>query len=508
MFRLLLFLALFVGAYYASAAPAAERPARVRAEHQPRADRGDGTFRNPVLAGHYHDPTVVRVGSDYYLTHCPDLVIWHSRDLVNWRPIGKVNHALTGDIWAPELIHRDGTFSLYLPVRLTREGAVLRFTNVVLTATDPAGPWSEPVDLKLGGIDPGHVAGPDGSRWLYVNQGRVVPLSADGLRVTAESRRVYAGWPIPDDWIVECHCLESPKLFRRGDWFYLVSAQGGTAGPSTSHMVVVARSQSPTGPWENDPHSPLLRTARREESWWSQGHGTILDAPDGSWWMLYHAIPHGRRSLGRATLLLPITWTADGWPRVPEGVQADSILRKPPGGDVGHGLPLSDDFTSSVPGLQWRGGTEVVRSGEGELVLRGRGSSLHEAARISLTPVNPSYEVTVELELAGAAEAGLALTGAEGVNSHTAVALRAQGAATSYIRSRGERGTMPFEGGRAHLRIRNVDQDVALFVSRDGAAWHKFDWGSEVSGLGVIRVALYATAGGEARFRRFRYRGL
>lgn len=213
-----------------------DRAALVRAEAQPIADRGDGTFRNPVLPGHYHDPSVVRVGADYYLTHCPDLVIWHSRDLVNWRPIGRVNHTIKGDIWAPEFIHHAGLFYLYLPVRLGGDGTTLKFTNVVLTAKDPAGPWSAPVDLNLPGIDPGHIVGTDGTRWLYVNQGRVIQLTPDGLATIGEQRKVYDGWPIPDDWITECHCLESPKLFRRGEWFYLVSAQGGTVGPSTRHI--------------------------------------------------------------------------------------------------------------------------------------------------------------------------------------------------------------------------------------------------------------------------------
>lgn len=504
----LLLLAALTGIGPALAGVPDARPAQVRAEHQPRADRGDGTYRNPILSGHYHDPTVVRVGADYYLTHCPDLILWHSRDLVNWRPLGKVNHALAGDIWAPELVHQAGRFYLYLPVRLTTAGSSLRFTNVALTAQDPSGPWTAPVDLQLGGIDPGHVVAPDGSRWLYVNQGRAAPLATDGLRLAGEPRKIYDGWPIPEDWIVECHCLESPKFFRRGEWYYLVSAQGGTAGPSTSHMVAVARSRTATGPWENDPRSPLLRTASRDEPWWSQGHGTILDAVDGSWWMIYHAVAHGRRDLGRSTLLLPITWTADGWPRIPEGIRPDSVLRKPPGDDVGHGLPLSDDFSAATPGLQWRVGTAVVRTGAGELVLRGNGTAPADAARVSLAPVNASFELSVEVELAGATEAGLALTGSEGNFGTTGAALRANGTAIAHIRGRGERGALPVGGTRAHLRIRNVNQDVALFVSADGVVWRKFAWGSEISGHGVIRVALYAAGAGDARFRRFSYRGL
>ncbi len=508
MLRLVLLFQFLASVFAADFTTAArDRVGRVQTENQPRADLGDGTFRNPVLAGHYHDPSVVRVGADYYLTHCPDLIIWHSRDLVNWRPIGRVNHNLKGDIWAAELIHHGGLFYLYLPVRLGGDGVTLKFTNVVLTAKNPAGPWSAPVDLNLPGIDPGHVVGADGTRWLYVNQGRVVPLTPDGLTTAGPQRKVYDGWPIPENWIVECHCLESPKLFRRGDWFYMVSAQGGTVGPSTSHMVIVARSKSPTGPWENDPRSPLLRTAARTEPWWSQGHGTLIDAPDGSWWMLYHAIENGRRNLGRETLLLPIEWTSDGWPRVPATARPESILRKPAGDAVAHGLPLSDDFSLPTLGLQWRGAENVAHAGRGELILRARGNSATDASRVSLAPVNASFEITVEVELAGATEAGLAITGPAGTHPLTAVAIR-PATATSYVRGRGERGEMPFAAKRAILRIRNVDQDVALYVSPDGAAWQKFPWGSEVSGNGVLRISLYAFGSGEARFRNFKYHGL
>lgn len=129
-----------------------------------------------------------------------------------------------------------------------------------------------------------------------------------------------------------------------------------------------------------------------------------------------------------------------------------------------------DNFVANDLGLQWRGASDVARVGGGEL--------------------------------AGAAEAGLALFGPDGANGVTAVALRPE-TATSYVRGRGERGARPFSAPRAFLRIRNVDQDVALYLDADGRTWTKFPWGSEVSGNGVVRVALYATGGGAARFRRF-----
>ena len=105
--------------------------------------------------------------------------------------------------------------------------------------------------LEVGEIDPGHVVGPDGKRYLHYSGGKVVGLADDGLSVTGELKKVYDGWPIPESWRIECFCLESPKLFFKGDYYHLISAQGGTAGPSTSHMVVQARSRTPVGPWEN-----------------------------------------------------------------------------------------------------------------------------------------------------------------------------------------------------------------------------------------------------------------
>jgi len=116
---------------------------KIAVENQPQADLGNGCYRNPILAGNYADASVVRVGQDYYMTHSgsgtPSLLIWHSRDLVNWQPIG---HALTkyiGDIWAPDLAYYKGLFYLYIPVVQHRPDGNRKFKNFVLTAEEPAG---------------------------------------------------------------------------------------------------------------------------------------------------------------------------------------------------------------------------------------------------------------------------------------------------------------------------------------------------------------------------------
>jgi xylan 1,4-beta-xylosidase len=480
-------------------------------------DRGDGTYRNPILAGHWHDPTVLRVGADYYLTHCEHdsrgPIIWHSRDLVNWRPLARVESlANLGNLWATDLIHHEGTYYLYAPLMLPGgPDGRLRFSNYVVTAKDPRGPWSQPVDLGFGGIDPGHVVDRDGRRYVYVNEGRVAPLSPDGLRATGPLTKVYDGWPIPPDWVIECDCLESPKLFWRGDYCYMVSALGGTAGPSTSHLIVVARSRSALGPWENSPHNPLLRTTRRDEPWWSQGHGTLIDATDGSWWVMYHAIQQGRRSLGRNTLLLPVKWTADGWPVIPDGVKPQDVLPKPPGENIGPGLTLSDDFTATEVGIQWDTleaapdfATRYIAGG-GILRMNAKGASVADAARLAILPAHHTFEVQVAIEVPAGAEAGLTIL--SGDAGGPGLALRGDG--VLYHPRRGTpQAAGNFAGRRLWLKIRNVDHDVTFFHSLDGEHWEKFAWGASLSTEATARVALYAFGKGEVRFHAFRYRHL
>ncbi len=500
------------------------RAARVRAEGQPLADLGNGRFRNPVMAGDHPDPSVVRVGGDYYMTHssgtwAPRLVIWHSRDLVNWEPLAPAVTGFSGDVWAPDLVYYEGRFFLYFPARVRDADGKYRQSCFVTTAADASGPWSAPVDLRVPAIDPGHIADDAGNRFLYVDDGRMIRLTGDGLGTTGELVRVYNGWDYPEDWAVECRCLESPKLFKRAGYYYLVSAQGGTAGPSTGHMIIVARSKSPAGPWENSPGNPLLRTASRSERWWSQGHGTVLEASDGKWWVLYHAYENGFRTLGRSTLLMPVEWTADGWPRVPRGADPAGILAKPAGENVGHGLPLSDDFVSREPGLQWKipafrdpaaPGREV-RFGDGRLAIEATGGSVASSNMVCLDPVDHSYEVSAAVKVPQGAEAGLALY--YGGEHFGGVAVRGDGVFI-YIRGQADR-PVAVPGGTVYLKIRNDGHDVSFFHSPDGRTWAKFEASADMSGFHReslsgwenLRVALYAAGTGRVEFSDFRYRG-
>jgi xylan 1,4-beta-xylosidase len=334
-------------------------------EGQRKADLGNGTFLNPILAGDHPDPTVLKDGDDYYMTFSsfnsyPGIIIWHSRDLVNWTPIGPALQKNIGTVWALDLCKHGERYYIYIPA--APDGKP--WGTYVIWADTINGPWSEPIDLNIDGcIDPGHAVGEDGKRYLFVNGIRKIRLRDDGLATDGEIEPAYSPWRYPDDWIVENFAPEGPKLLRRGEWFYLVTAVGGTAGPVTGHMVIAARSRSIHGPWEHCPHNPLVRSQSEAEPWWSRGHATLIEGPatndsgkkgkSSGWWMIYHAYENGFRTLGRQTILEPIEWTDDGWFRATGGDLSQSLPKPLPASTGAHGIALSDDFARNKIGSQW-----------------------------------------------------------------------------------------------------------------------------------------------------------
>lgn len=185
-------------------------------------------YPKALLLGDYPDPTILRDGEDYYMTHSPmvykpGFLIWHSKDLVSWEPLIRVLPEYEGSAWAPDLVKHNGKYYLYFPTA---------DTNWVTWADDIRGPWSQPIDLKVGGIDPGHIADAEGNRYLFVNTGEVIRLAPDGLSTIGEKVRVYDGWDYPEDWITEGKFLESPKMTYHNGYYYMTSAEGGHRRPS------------------------------------------------------------------------------------------------------------------------------------------------------------------------------------------------------------------------------------------------------------------------------------
>lgn len=498
-------------------------------EGQRTADLGDGTFRNPVMAGDHPDPSIVRDGDIYYqvsssFVYYPGLVIWKSGDLVNWSPVGPALTEPVGSVYAPDLVKHDGRYFIYFAVRGVPQmpdvnGAPRRpMTNYVIHADHIEGPWSDPVDVGIyTAIDPGHAVGEDGKRYLYVSDGVLIPLNDDGLTRSGPDEKLYEGWKYPADWAVETFALEGPKIIRRNGWFYMFSAEGGTAGPPTSHMVVVARSRSIRGPWDNCPHNPIVRTASIAEPWWSRGHGTPVEDPSGKWWMFYHGYENGYRSLGRQSLLEPIEWTAEGWPRALGG-DLSRPLRKPMGRKLAaDGVSLSGPFDANSLGARMsvykpdRNYRDRIAFEDGALVLTAQGKGPADASPLVMNSGDRRYELSVEMELDGPVTAGLLLFYNEKFFC---------GIASDPNRFRAYRlgEENPFEarvpaiGRRFYLRLVNEDQVGRFYYSADGRTWvlHR---SYEVSGYNQniagaylsLRPAFFAAGSGKVTVRNMAY---
>ena len=491
-------------------------------EGRRRADLGDGRYLNPIVPGDHADPTILTDGADYYMTFssfqaCPGALIWHSQDLVNWTPIVAALTRPIGTVWAMDLVRHAGRYFLYIPV-LGDGGTGIH----VVHADAIRGPWSEPVDLRIPGcIDPGHVQGEDGRRYLFVNGGRRVRLTDDGLATDGPVEdNAWTPWQYPADWVVEMFAPEGPKLLRRGDWFYLMSAVGGTAGPPTSHMVTLARSRSVHGPWEHCPRNPIVRTRSVDEPWWSRGHASLVEGPAGDWWMVYHGYENGMRTLGRQALLEPVEWTDDGWLRA-RGGTLDRPLPKPLGGRAGPaGLALSDTFSQGPLGLQWSlhaagaGDAARLRFEDASLVLRGKGQALADCSPLTCVVGDRSYEAAVELEIRGEGHGGLALfydeRGHAGIGfSTTQMLTYGYGQEHAWMRQ-------AMATRRVHIWLVNRENVVTFSHSHDGRTWTQHPWQMEVSGLHhnvfggftSLRIALFSAGPGEIRARNFTYRGL
>jgi xylan 1,4-beta-xylosidase len=489
-------------------------------EGQRVADLGDGRFLNPLIAGDHPDPAILKDGADYYMTFSsfdsyPGLTIWHSRDLVNWQPRKAALTKNIGSVWAVSLEKHDGRYFLYIPVK-AKPNAIH-----VIWADHIDGPWSDPIDLGLPDhIDPCHAVGEDGSRWLFLSGGDRIRLADDGLSTVGKVEHVYDPWRYPDTWDVEGFSPEGPKIVRHGGWFYMITAVGGTAGPPTGHMVIVARSRSIHGPWTNDPANPVVRTVSTDEKWWSRGHASLVEAPDGSWWSIYHGFENGYWTLGRQALLDPIRWTANGWFAMTGGDLSKPLAKPKGGAAVPHGQPLSDDFRRLQVGSKWNffrpGPAERGRARVegGALILQATGTAPVDSSPLMLIAGDQAYRFECDVETAPGGTAGLVLFYDDKLYCGLGFDER-RFVTHQYGNERG-RPANP-HGRRMRIRITNTRHIVAIHTSGDaGKSWHRFDRGMEVSGYHhnvrggflMLRPGLYSAGSGEARFRDFRYEAL
>lgn len=285
---------------------------------------------NPILPGFYPDPSICRVGERYYLAcstfeYLPGVPIHTSTDLLTWEPLGHVlerfeqldlRGAPSGaGIFAPSLRHHDGVFYL-----ITTDIGTVEQGQILCTAVDPAGPWSAPVRVPGAlGIDPDLFWDTDGTCHVSWTGGAATgergilsaPLDPETGQFVRPVRRLWQGTGMAHP--------EGPHLYRVGDTYYCMLAEGGT---ERGHCESIARSSSLDGPWEPCPANPILTHRSSTDPVQSTGHADLIECTDGSWAMVHLATRPGGRNPGfhvngRETFLVGIDWV-DGWPVVDE----------------------------------------------------------------------------------------------------------------------------------------------------------------------------------------------
>jgi xylan 1,4-beta-xylosidase len=320
-------------------------------------NKTDG-YQNPIIKSFHPDPSVCRVGDDYYLVNSsfeffPGVPIFHSKDLINWKQIGycltrKSQLDLDGSarwsgIWAPTLRYSKGVFYM-VTTNMTRGG------NFFVKATNPAGPWSEPIYIEKGMFDPSLFFDEDGKVY-YTRRGQTGIVQAEIDLTTGKLkdslRLISDGFKSRD--------TEGPHLYKKDGYYYLLTAEGGTRA---LHMVNIGRSKSPWGPFENNPNNPILAQHEVYGEIRSTGHGDIIQAKDGTWWMVFLATRHENYdsmcNIGRETFLTPITWI-NNWPFSDDQVKANLYVNVPTLPQTINNVPINnlDDFNQPILGLEW-----------------------------------------------------------------------------------------------------------------------------------------------------------
>lgn len=331
-------------------------------------------IRNPVLTGFHPDPSILRVGDDYYLATStfewyPGVRLHHSRDLVHWRALGG---ALTerrlldltgapdsGGVWAPCLSYAHGRFHLVYTDMNSHGGGFWDAQNYLTTAEHITGPWSDPVALHARGFDPSLFHDADGTSWLLSMTADWRP-GHDAFGGIQMQRFDRAGKRLVGDTVTifdgtEAGVTEAPHLYRKDGWYYLLTAEGGT---SYEHRVTAARARRITGPYEADPHGPMLTAHGHPElTLQKAGHGSLVRTPDGGWYLAHLTgrpyTPLGRCVLGRETAIQPVHWSSDGWPRVPGGIPAIEVPAPDLPAHPFDALPERDDFTTPTLDPPW-----------------------------------------------------------------------------------------------------------------------------------------------------------
>jgi xylan 1,4-beta-xylosidase len=501
------------------------------------------TFRNPILTGFYPDPSICRAGDDYYLVtstfeYFPGLPIFHSRDLVHWRQIGHVLDRSSqlpldgirpsGGLYAPTIRYHNGLFYV---INTLVDGNSLS-GNFIVTATDPAGPWSEPYWLEgATGIDPSLFFDDDGKVWYTGTRLKASSTFAQGQteiwlqELDLKSMRLIdSEYIIWDGAVKNAVWSESPHLYKIDGRYYLLTAEGGTAH---HHSVMIACSDVITGPYEGNRGNPILthRHLGLDYPIVGTGHADLVDTPTGEWWMVLLAMrPYGGYyyNLGRETFLAPVRWE-EGWPIVSAGIGRVEFTYPAPNLPE-HDWPTvpdRDDFDQTALAPQWfflrtpREDFWSLSERLGWLRLRLRPERLSER-------VNPSFvgrrqqhihfAAQTAMECTPQAEhecAGLALVQNDQFHFCFVVTQSDQPVIRLIKRAAGVEeilGEQPISAGRCYLKIEAHEQAYHFYAATELDKWQTIAEGVDgrilstpVAGgfVGTV-IALYASSNGQA----------
>ncbi len=321
------------------------------------------TYENPIIPGFYPDPSICRVGEDYYLVNSsfeffPGVPLWHSRDLFRWEQLGYVltrdsqlplqGCGVSGGIYAPTIRYHNGRF--YMITTNVSGGG-----NFFVWTDDIHGEWSDPIWIDQEGIDPSLFWDDDGTVYYTgthsAGEGRpgigMFAIDLETGKRLGETKIIWEG--------MGGKCPEGPHLYKRNGWYYLMIAEGGT---EYGHMETIARSRSVWGPYEACPHNPIVthRDVRQTVDFQAVGHADLVEAQDGRWWMVCHAIRPSvfmLHHIGRETMLLPVEWDEEGWPVVNHGRHITAQMQTEGEGEVRVPRSWRDEFQEASPAPRW-----------------------------------------------------------------------------------------------------------------------------------------------------------
>ncbi|AGA59016.1 beta-xylosidase [Thermobacillus composti KWC4] len=508
------------------------------------------TFKNPVIPGFYPDPSVCRVGGDYYLVtssfeYFPGVPIFHSKDLVNWHQLG---HVLTRESQLPlARRHRPGfSQGIFAPTLRYHNGRFYMITtnmsiskNFFVWAEWPEGPWSDPVYIEgWEGIDPSLFFDDDGKVYITGTQGfqgepegiYQAEIDLETGKLLSERRWIWGGtggsYP------------EGPHLYKINGWYYLMIAEGGT---EYGHMVTIARSRTPYGPYESNPNNPILSNRSTSKPIQATGHADLVQAEDGSWWAVFlgiRPIPFTKRhNLGRETCLAPVWWTEEGWPVIGNNGKAEL---EHDAGNLPVGEPAAwnprDDFDGQELSPVWvfyrnpTPGSWSLAERPGWLTLRGQAATLNDTgspAFVGRRQQHRNCEIMVLMEFEPyeeGEEAGLVVFMNE--LFHYEIVKTFEGG-TSKLVLRRRVGSMrqtdaeiEYKDPAVILGVKADDYSYTFFYARPGGEPVELGEGetafltSEVAnGFTGVVMAMYATGNGKtcrspAHFDYFHYRQL